>query len=81
MRKNSLSNFNCISIRELPTWVQVLQAEEPKPDKLEILQDLTLIDDLLIIMKSQSLLRKKRNLKNQLERRIDFDLGFIKPNR
>ena len=61
--------------------MQVLQAEEPKPDKLEILQDLTLIDDLLIIMKSQSLLRKKRNLKNQLERRIDFDLGFIKPNR
>lgn len=81
MRKNSISNFNCISIRELPTWVQVLQAEEPKPDKFEILQDLTLIDDLLTIMKSQSLLRKKRNLKNQLERRIDFDLGFIKPNR
>lgn len=81
MAKSDISNFNCISIYELPTWVKVLKAEEPKPEPLEMLQELTLIDDLLTIMKSQSLMRKKRGLKDQLERRIDYDLGFAKPGR
>ena len=81
MAKNTISNFNCISIRELPTWVKVLQAEEPTPEPLEMLQELTLIDDLLTIMKSQSLLRRKPRLKKQLERRIDFDLGYTKYGR
>ena len=81
MAKSSISDFNCISIHELPTWIKVLKAEEPVPEPLEMLQELTLIDDLLTIMKSQSLMRKKRGMKDQLERRIDYDLGFAKPGR
>jgi len=79
MPKSEISNFNCISMHELPTWIQVFQMEEPKPDKLEMLQELNLIDDLLTLIKSQSLMRKKKGLKQQLENRINYDLGFAKP--
>lgn len=79
--KSEISNFNCISLKELPTWVKVLKAEIPTPQPIEMLQDLTLIDDLLTTMKSQSLLKKKRGLKEQLERRIEYDLGFTGPCR
>lgn len=81
MAKNSISDFSLISIRELPTWIKVLKREEPKPDLIEMLQDLTLIDDLLVLMKSQSLMRKKHGLKEQLERRINYDLGFTNPGK
>ena len=81
MAKSNISEFNCISIHELPTWIKVFKAEDPVPKPIEMLQELTLIDDLLTIMKTQSLMRKKRGMKDQLERRIDYDLGFAKPGR
>lgn len=71
-----MSGFRQIAIRELPTWVKVYR-ESGVTDPAEILQDLTLIDDLLTLQKSQSLLNRKRNLKAQLEARIDYDLGFV----
>lgn len=74
----SINPFNCISLRELPTWVKVLQ--EDTNDKEEILKDLELIDDLLTLMKEQSLLTRKRNLKTQLEARIGKSLGHKTPN-
>lgn len=78
MAKSNLSDFSCISILELPTWVKVLKASEDINTPLEMLQELTLIDDLLVIMKSQSLLRRKRGLKEQLDLRIAYELGFVK---
>lgn len=66
--------FNQIQIRELPTWMKVFRMNgvtEPE----EILADLTLIDDLLVLQKSQSLLSRKKSLKQQLEARIGYELG------
>ena len=70
--------FNQIAIRELPTWVKVLK--EDGLSKEEMLNELTLIDDLLTLQKSQSLLSRKKNLKAQLEARIGYELGHQIPN-
>lgn len=76
-----MSSFKQIAIRELPTWVNVLQQEPDSiTDKAELLAELNLIDDLLTLQKSQSLLNKKRNLKAQLEARIGLELGHNVPN-
>jgi hypothetical protein len=76
-----MSSFRNISIRELPTWVKVLQQEpDAITDKFELLAELNLIDDLLTLQKSQSLLNRKRNLKTQLEARIGLELGHNVPN-
>jgi len=72
---STLNSFKQISIRELPTWVKVFQ-KDGVTDKMEMLADLNLIDDLLTLQKSQSLLRRKRNLKTQLEARIAQELGY-----
>lgn len=40
----------------------------------ETLEEMELIDDLLVIMKSKSLLNKKRNLKRLLSGRIEMSL-------
>ena len=74
-------SFRQISIRELPTWVKVLQQEpDPITDRFELLAELNLIDDLLTLQKAQSLLNRKRNLKAQLEARIGLELGHSVPN-
>jgi hypothetical protein len=70
-----MASFNQIQIRELPTWMKVFK-NEGITDKMEILADLNLIDDLLTLQKSQSLLNRKRNLKAQLEARIGMELGY-----
>ena len=76
-----MSSFRNISIRELPTWVKVLQQEpDAITDKFELLAELNLIDDLLTLQKSQSLLNRKRNRKAQLEARIGLELGHNVPN-
>jgi hypothetical protein len=72
-------SFKQIAIRELPTWVKVYRLEGIT-DKMEILADLTLIDDLLTLQKSQSLLNRKKNLKHQLEARIAYEIGHSVPN-
>jgi hypothetical protein len=71
--------FSQISIRELPTWMKVFRMEGIT-DKEEILNDLILIDDLLVLQKSQSLLNRKKNLKAQLEARIGIELGHKPKN-
>lgn len=76
-----MSSFRQISIRELPTWVKVLQQDpDAITDKFELLAELNLIDDLLTLQKAQSLLNRKRNLKAQLEARIGLELGHNVPN-
>ena len=76
-----MSSFRQISIREIPTWVKVLQQEPAAiTDKFELLAELNLIDDLLTLQKAQSLLNRKRNLKAQLEARIGLELGHNVPN-
>lgn len=65
--------FQQIALKELPTWVNVLKAEGLT--KEEMLADLELIDDLLVLQKSKSLLNRKKNLKAQLEARIGMSLG------
>jgi len=67
-------SFSQISIRELPTWVKVLKNSEDIKTKEDMLSELTLIDDLLVLMKSKCLLNKKRNLKQQLGGRIGQEL-------
>lgn len=67
-------SFQQISIRELPTWVKVLQ-NDGVTDKMEMLADLNLIDDLLSLQKAQCLLNRKKNLKKQMETRIALELG------
>lgn len=67
-------SFQQISIRELPAWIKVFRLDGVT-DPAEILQDLTLIEDLLTLQKSQSLLNRKKNLKAQLEARIGYELG------
>ena len=67
-------SFRQISTRELPAWVRVLQ-NHGITDKVEMLEELNLIDDLLTLQKSKSLLNRKRNLKAQMEARIGQYLG------
>ena len=62
MAKNEVTGFNCIATRELPTWIKVLKASDDIHSPQDMLQELNLIDDLLTIQKTQSLLRRKRNL-------------------
>jgi hypothetical protein len=68
-----MAAFQQIALRELPTWVNVLKADGAS--KEEMLADLELIDDLLVLQKSKSLLNRKKNLKAQLEARIGLSLG------
>lgn len=70
--------FSQIEVRELPTWVKVLKRESLNAS--EMLNELTLIDDLLVLQKSQSLLNRNKGLKNQLEARIGKDLKHQLPN-
>jgi len=65
--------FRQIATRELPTWIDVFKADGMKKD--EMLSELELIDDLLVLLKSKSLLNRKKNLKTQLEARIGLELG------
>jgi len=67
-----------IATREIPMWINVLKQDAES--KEAILEDLQLIDDLLILMKSKSLLNRKKNLKVQLEARIGASLGHKTPN-
>jgi len=70
--------FKQIATRELPCWVNVLKAEGLEKEKM--LSELELIDDLLVLMKSKSLLNRKKNLKTQLEARIGLELGHKPAN-
>jgi hypothetical protein len=70
--------FKQIAIRELPTWIKVFKGAGM--NKEEMLSELELIDDLLVLMKSKSLLNRKKNLKTQLEARIGFELGHKTAN-
>ena len=72
-------DFAEIKIQHLPAWVTVFQ-EQGYTNASDMLDELTLIDDLLILMKHQSLLTKKRNLKQQLIARIGTELGHKSPN-
>lgn len=69
-----MNAFREISIKDLPIWIKVFR-EQGITDKMEMLNDLNLIDDLLTLQKCQSLLNRKRNLKTQLEARIGKELG------
>lgn len=75
-----MSVFIQISIRELPTWIKVLKKDPNMKTAEDMLKELTLIDDLLVLQKSKSLLTRKRGLKDQLEARIAKELGFTTPN-
>lgn len=77
MSKHELTpGFANIPILDLPIWIKVLKKDGIISAE-EIQKELTLIDDLLTLQKSQSLLRRKRRLKDQLEDRIGAELGSI----
>ena len=65
--------FSQIKLRELPTWVKVLKKENLTPEQM--LEDLELIDRLLIIQKSKSLMNRKSNFKNQIDKLLSLHLG------
>jgi hypothetical protein len=76
MSKHTLTpGFANIPIRDLPIWVKVFK-QDGVTSAEEIQKELTLIDDLLTLQKSQSLLKRKRRLKDQLEDRIGAELGL-----
>lgn len=76
MSKHTLTpGFANIPIRDLPIWVKVFK-QDGITSAEEIQKELTLIDDLLTLQKSRSLLRRKRRLKDQLEDRIGAELGL-----
>ncbi len=76
MSKHILApGFANIPIRDLPIWVKVFK-QDGVTSAEEIQKELTLIDDLLTLQKSQSLLKRKRRLKDQLEDRIGAELGL-----
>ena len=66
--------LNLIELRDLPTWVDVLRQQGKTPE--EMLADLTLIDDLLVLQKSKSLLLRKKSLNLQIDARIGIELGY-----
>lgn len=74
---SELFGFRQIETREIPTLVRVFKADGSSTE--EILNDLQLIDDLLVLQKSQSLLRRKRNLKAQFDARIGLEFGYAPP--
>lgn len=76
-----------ISNDELKVWLTVLRTDcrdhetgellrPAMTDPEEILRELNLINELLILQKTQSLLTRKRGLKDMLEARIAKELGF-----
>lgn len=69
--------FANIPIRDLPIWVKVFKKDGITSAEM-IEKELTIIDDLLTLRKSQSLLNRKRRLRDQLEDRIGAELG-LKP--
>jgi len=73
------SAFISIELRELPVWIRVFR-KQGITDKETMLAELNLIDDLLTLQKSQSLLTRKRGLKTMLEARIGKELGHKVPN-
>ncbi|HML65288.1 MAG TPA: hypothetical protein PKC55_10695 [Dysgonomonas sp.] len=76
MGKHTLTpGFVNIPIRDLLIWVKVFKSDGIILAE-EIQKELTLIDDLLTLQKSQSLLNRKRKLKDQLEDRIGAELGL-----
>jgi len=75
-----MSGFRQISIRELPTWVKVFRSDPEMKTAEDMLAELTLIDDLLVLQKSKSLLTRKRGLREQMEARIGMELGYKPAN-
>lgn len=70
-----MQGFSQISIKELPTWIKVLKDSPDIKTKEDMFFELALIDDLLVLQKSKSLLNRKTKLKTQLEARIGYELG------
>jgi hypothetical protein len=63
--------FSEIKTRDLPVWMEVFKGESPEV----VLKELHLIDRLLIIQKTHTLLGRKKGLKKQLAGMIDNYLG------
>lgn len=76
---NGLSDFKCIQIRELPTWIKVLKQDSDIITKEDMLDELELIDDLLSIQRSKSLMLRKTKLSFLLEARIAKKLEHKNP--
>lgn len=55
-----------------------IKANKANVDAKELLSDIHLIDDLLVLQKTKSLLRKKRNLKGQIDMRMNIEVGVFK---
>ena len=53
--------FNQIATRDIPSLVKAIKSETEDPE--EILRELTLIDDLLTLQNSTSLLTRKAGLR------------------
>lgn len=66
--------FKEIANDHIPIWVKVLSEETN--DANEILKEMKLIDDLLVLQKTQSLLRRKKGLKDLMMDRIGFEIGI-----
>jgi hypothetical protein len=55
-----------------------IKANKKDSTAKELTADIKLIDDLLMLQKSKSLLNKKRNLKQQIDHRLNIEVGVFK---
>lgn len=74
--------FQIIPKRDIPLWVDVLnkafEQEHPEIEVTagEVFKEMRLIDDLLVLQKSQCLLTRKKGLKTIMDARISKELGL-----
>ncbi len=68
--------FTNIRLHELPVWLKVFKQDGSTAK--EAAADLRLIDDLLTLQKSKSLLSRKKGLKEILDARIGYEVGDTK---
>lgn len=75
-----IGEFRQITAHELLVWSKVLSEDQECNGVSDVLNELELIDDLLVLQKTKSILNRKRNLKTQLEARIGKELGHDRIN-
>lgn len=72
----TINPFVEIKIREIPSWIKVFKDDPDIKTNEDILNELTLIDELLQLQATKALLNKKIGLGKLLENRIAKELGL-----
>lgn len=71
---SEIFNTKIVNAREAMIFIK---ANKKDSNAKELLADIHLIDDLLVLQKTKSLLRKKRNLKSQIDIRMNIEVKKV----